>query len=122
MASIIDQIRDLTAKRQALIDQLIGDLRADVAELNNAGFSYELVQATNSPAQRKKRTDVGVIRWSTSITRVTNASKGTKLTKAHALEAVKAALNKLAKEKGVEVPAEVLSAAEQTVADVYSRK
>ncbi len=120
--AIIDQIRDLTAKRQALIDQLIDALKADVAELNNVGFFYELVEITNAPIKRKKRTDTGTIRWSTSITRVTNASRANKLTKAQALDAVRKAIEKLSKEKGVEVPAEVLTAAEAVVADAYSRR
>ncbi|MGJ5814470.1 hypothetical protein [Paludibaculum fermentans] len=120
--AIIDQIRDLTSKRQALIDQLIDALKVDVEELNRIGFSYALVQVTDVAPARKKRTDTGAIRWTTSITRITNASRAGKLSKAQTLEAVRTALDKLAREKGVEVPVEILAVAEQTVADAYSKK
>lgn len=122
LMAIIDQIRDLTSKRQVLIDQLIDALKVDVEELNRIGFSYALVQVTDAAPARKKRIDTGAIRWAMSITRVTNASRAGRLSKAQTLEAVRTALDKLAKKKGVEVPVEVLATAEQTVADAYSKK
>ncbi|MGJ5814457.1 hypothetical protein [Paludibaculum fermentans] len=122
MASIVDQINDLTAKRQALLDQLITMLRDEVSALNNLGITYELVEVTGATARRRKRADAGTIRWATSITRITNSAKRIKLTKTQALDTVKAALGKLGREKGVEVPPEALAAAEKTVTEVYSKK
>lgn len=122
MASILDQIKDLTTRRQVLIDQLIEALRADVRGLNKVGFAYELVEISAPPAGRKKRTGTGAVRWATSITRATNASRAGKLSKAQALQAVRTALERLGREKGVEVPSEVLAAAEKTLDEAYGKK
>lgn len=124
MASIVDQIKELTAKRQVLIDQLISSLRAEVEALNDLGYSYELVEGGIAPAkaQRRPRKDAGAVRWAASITRSITYAKANKLTKSQALDGVTLALEKLANRKGLSVPGDVLAQAEQQVTESIKGK
>ncbi|MGJ5817060.1 hypothetical protein [Paludibaculum fermentans] len=123
MPSILDQIRDLEAKRQQLLQKAIEQLQAEVDALNDLGYSYVLVRSDATPRRTKRpKAESGAIRWSTSITRITNYAKTNKLTKAQALDSVRLALDRLAAKKGVQVPADVLAQAEQAVAEAYGKK
>jgi endonuclease IV len=122
MPSILDQLRDLDAKRQQLLEKAVEQLQSEVQALNDLGYSYVLVRSDATPRRTKRSKAASAdIRWSTSITRISNYAKANKLTKAQALDSVRLALDRLAAKKGVSVPDDVLAQAEQAVAEAYKK-
>lgn len=58
--SVLDQIRQLEAEKQKLLDtakqEALAKAEAAVAELNELGFTYQLIEGTPTPAPRQTRT------------------------------------------------------------------
>jgi hypothetical protein len=112
------EVADLTTKLEAA--KAKGrELAEQYAEYHASLMRQFGVEEAEAPKKGKKAAG-GAVRWSTTITRYINSADA-KLTKAQALEGVRIGLEKLAKKKGVSVPAEVLAEAEKKIGEAFKK-